>query len=419
MTISGHPDTQGSNMHTPTIGLIGAFDTKAREYEFLKDCITRAGGAAVTIDIGVLGSAGLDADVTREEVAAAGGGDLAAMRETANRGESMQVMARGAGAIVAERVAAGELGALLAIGGSNAAYVMAEVSGHVPIGFPKMVVSTIAAGNTRAYIKDTDMTLMYPVVDINGLNRVSRPILENAAHASVGMAQRTAVDADDSSLVGISMFGVTTDCGAAVSQGLEAEGIESLTFHATGAGGSTLEALVRSGLLHAVADMTTTELADDLVGGVCTAGPDRLTAAGAMGVPQVVSVGALDMVNFWGRETIPERFSDRLFLEHNPTVTLMRTTAAELTEVGKRMAEKLNAATGPVVVLFPTEGLSQLSVPGAPFHDPEADAALLAALKSHLRSDIPLHEFTTHINDPQIAKAAIELITQWLKESQK
>lgn len=402
----------------PIIGLIGALDTKGREYGYLRDVIAQAGGESVLIDIGVLGEPSIEADVVREAVAQAAGVALGELRERADRGASMQAMAEGAARLVAERIDG--LHGLLAVGGSNAAFVLATVSEVVPIGFPKLLVSTIAAGTTTGYVRDTDLTLMYPVVDINGLNRLTRPILANAARAIVGMAQSPArEEADDAPLVGITMFGVTTDCGSAIARGLDDKGIESLTFHATGAGGRSMEALIRSGFLRAVADVTTTELADNLVGGVCDAGPDRLSAASEAGIPQVVSVGALDMVNFWARDTVPSEFTGRRFFEHNPTVTLMRTTPEECAELGRRLASKLNAAQGPVAVLFPTRGLSQLSVPDAPFHDPEADAALLEGIRSTLRDDIPLHEFDTHINDPSIARFAVDLIADWLKESPK
>lgn len=399
----------------PVIALVGTLDTKGHEYEFLRQQVEAAGGIALVVDAGVLGAATVAVDVSREEVARAGGGELADLQRAANRGESMQVMARGIA-----RVLEGEnrVGALLVVGGSNAGYLMAAVSESLPIGFPKLLVSTIAAGDTKGYIRDTDLTLMYPVVDINGLNRLTRPILTNAARAAVGMAATAASPAgvSDAPLVGISMFGVTTACGTAVAEGLEPAGVESLTFHATGVGGRTLEKLIRNGYLQAVADLTTTELADDLVGGVCTAGPERLTAAAETGTPQVVSVGALDMVNFWGRETVPERFAGRLFFEHNPTVTLMRTSVEECSELGRRLAEKLNRSTGKCEVIFPRRGVSQISVPGGPFHDAEADRALLTSIREHLRPGIPLHEFDTDINDPQIAATAVDLLTNWLKE---
>lgn len=407
-------------MTEAVVGLIGALDTKGREYDYLREQIERAGGRAMIIDIGVLGEPTIDPDISRTVVARAGGGDLSDLRKRAHRAESMTVMARGASELVAERVSRGELAAVLAIGGSNAGYVMATISEALPVGFPKLLVSTIAAGDTTAYVRSTDLTLMYPVVDINGLNRLTRPILNNAAGAAVGMAiasSSVAKETSDAPLVAISMFGVTTACGAAVASGLDAEGIESLTFHATGVGGRTLEALVRSGYLQAVADLTTTELADDLVGGVCTAGPDRLTAAAEMGIPHVVSVGALDMVNFGARQTIPPRFDDRLFFEHNPAVTLMRTSQAECAELGRRLAERVNAATGKVAVLLPLNGLSQLSMPGAPFHDPAADNALFVAIKAGIRSDVPVYEFDSGINDPVIAQTAVSLISEWLKES--
>lgn len=403
----------------PAVGLVGALDTKGREYDYLREAVEAAGADVVMIDIGVLGESTIDADITRDTVAQEGGTPLSELRDTADRGASMQVMAAGAASLVAELVRTERLGGLLAVGGSNAAYVLATISESLPVGFPKLLVSTIASGNTTGYVRDTDLTLMYSVVDINGLNRFTRPILGNAARAIAGMASG-AEDTEafaDAPLVGISMFGVTTACGSAISQGLEADGIETLTFHATGAGGRSMEALIRSGYFRAVADVTTTELADNLVGGVCDAGPDRLTAAAQSGIPQVVSVGALDMVNFWARESVPAEFAGRLFFEHNPTVTLMRTNAEECAELGRRLGEKLNASTAPVAVIFPRQGLSQLSVPGGPFHDAGADAALLASLRETLRDDIALHDLDTDINDPEVAAVAVDLITEWLKES--
>ncbi|MEV6286230.1 Tm-1-like ATP-binding domain-containing protein [Kribbella sp. NPDC051770] len=403
------------------IALVGALDTKAAEYAFLRDRISELGASSVLVDIGVLGEPGLGvlADartITRQTVARAGGAELSALRRAADRNAAMTVMGRGAAVVVHELVARGEVDAVLAVGGSNAAYVMSEVCAALPLGLPKVLVSTIAAGDTRAYVREADLTLMYPVVDINGLNRLSRPVLANAAAAVVGMAATPHRSAGDGPLVAVSMFGVTTDCGSAVVTGLDQAGIEAVTFHCTGVGGRTLEALVRTGGLQAVADLTTTELADELVGGVCSAGPDRLTAAAGAGVPQVVSVGALDMVNFYGPERVPEQFRDRLLHPHNPAVTLMRTSTVECAELGRRIAARINPSTAPVAVLFPHQGLSQLSVPGAPFHDPAADHALYRALRAALRPDIVVRDFDTDLNDPAVSAAAVELLATWLEK---
>jgi len=397
------------------IALVGALDTKGAEYAFLADRVTALGATPLLIDVGVLGVPALPARIGRDLIAELGGGSLTELCERGDRNAAMTVMARGAASALADLAATGDVDGVLAVGGSNAAYVMAEICTRLPFGFPKVLVSTIAAGDTRSYVRETDLTLMYPVVDINGLNRLSRPVLANAAQACVGMVtSRYDEPADGAPLVAVSMFGVTTACGSSVVRGIEDRGFEALTFHCTGVGGRTLEALVRGGTVHGVADLTTTELADDLVGGVCSAGPDRLTAAAAAGVPQVVSVGALDMVNFY--DTVPPEFSERLFHPHNPSVTLMRTTAAECAELGRRIAARLNPSTAPVAVLFPHRGLSQLSTPGGAFHDPTADDALYQALRDGLRPGIELHDFDTDINDPVVSGTAVDLLATWLEK---
>ena len=336
------------------IALVGALDTKGAEYAFLADRVAELGAAPFLIDVGVLGVPALPARVGRDLIAELGGESLAELRRRGDRNAAMTVMGRGAASALADLAAAGDVDGVLAVGGSNAAYVMAEICAQLPFGFPKILVSTIAAGDTRSYVRETDLTLMYPVVDINGLNRLSRPVLANAAQACVGMARsRYDEPADSAPLVAVSMFGVTTTCGSAVARGIEDRGFEALTFHCTGVGGLSMEALIRNGTIEGVADLTTTELADDLVGGVCTAGPDRLTAAADAGVPQVVSVGALDMVNFY--DTVPSEFSGRQLYPHNPAVTLMRTTAEECAELGRRIAARLNRSTAPVAVPNRTE----------------------------------------------------------------
>lgn len=394
------------------IALVGALDTKAEEYRFLADRIEDLGASWILLDVGVLGEPGLSATYDRRTIARRGGGGLERLRKVADRNEAMRVMASGAARILSDPAL--RIDGVLAVGGSNAAYVMAEVCAALPFGLPKVLVSTIAAGDTRAYVREADLTLMYPVVDINGLNRLSRPVLTNAAAACVAMASAPKTETVDLPVVGVTMFGVTTACGSAVARGLTERGYEALTFHCTGAGGRSLESLIRKGTVQGVADLTTTELADELVGGVCSAGPDRLTAAAAAGVPQVVSLGALDMVNFNGPEGVPAGFENRRLFPHNPAVTLMRTTAAECAELGRRIADRLNAATARTAVLIPRRGLSQLSVPGAPFHDPGADQALFDTLRAALRPGIDVHEFDTDINDPVVSATAVDLLAGWL-----
>jgi uncharacterized protein (UPF0261 family) len=270
---------------------------------------------------------------------------------------------------------------------------------------PKLLVSTVASGDTRPYVGAVDVTMMYSVVDISGVNSVSARIIANAAGAIAGMVGARVPILEAKPLIGATMFGVTTPCVTRARERLEELGYEVLVFHATGAGGQSLEALVRDGFLVGVLDTTTTELADELVGGVLSAGPDRLEAAGAAGVPQVVSLGALDMVNFGPRETVPPQFEGRNLYVHNPTITLMRTTPDECGELGRTIGRKLSAATGPTVLFVPLKGVSMIAVEGQPFYDSAADEALLAGLRETLGSSVEVHELDTDINDPAFADA--------------
>jgi uncharacterized protein (UPF0261 family) len=275
----------------------------------------------------------------------------------------------------------------------------------LPIGVPKLMVSTLASGDTRPYVGAVDVTMMYPVVDISGVNRVSARIMANAAGAIAGMVGAEVPQLEEKPLVAATMFGVTTPCVTAARERLEELGYEVLVFHATGTGGQSMEALVRGGFLAGVLDATTTELADELVGGVLSAGPDRLTAAGEARVPQVVSLGALDMVNFGPRETVPPQFEGRNLYVHNPTVTLMRTTPEECRELGRAIGRKLSAAAGPTVLFVPLGGVSAISKIGKPFYDGEADDALRAGLAETLDPAVEVRERDEDINDPGFASA--------------
>lgn len=391
----------------PAVVLAGSLDTKHAEYGFVRDRLAAAGVPCRLVDTGVLGEAGLPADVDRTEVAAAAGSDLTALVAGGDRNAAVSAMADGAAALLRRWFEAGEIAGLIVLGGSNAGFVMSRLAPVLPIGVPKLLVSTIVAGDTRPYVGTTDLTMMYPVVDIAGLNSVSVPVLAKAADAMAGMVSGPAVPdvLAGRKSVGATMFGVTTTCVTAVAEHLtDVQDAEVQVFHCTGSGGRTFEAMISSGLFAAVADITTTELADELAGGVCSAGPDRLEAAGALGIPQVVSTGALDMVNFGPRDTVPDRFADRLLFAHNPSVTLMRTDATENAELGRIMARKLNAANGFVEVHVPLRGFSQISVAGAPFHDAEADAAFVTALQADLDPRIPLHLHDLAINDPDFAR---------------
>jgi len=288
----------------------------------------------------------------------------------------------------------------------------------VPVGVPKVIVSTLASGDVRPYVGTRDVMMVYSVVELAGLNRISRMVLANAADAMIGMVTRRTNEATSSKpVIAATMFGVTTPCVTAAKAILEAAGYEVLVFHATGTGGRTMEGLIRDGFVAGVLDLTTTELADELAGGVMAAGPDRLTAAGLRGIPQVISVGALDMVNFGPPETVPEKYKDRKFHRHNPTVTLMRTTPEEMDRIGKEIAEKVSAAAGPTRILVPLKGVSAIDKDGQPFGWPEADAALFQSLRNWVHPANLLIEHELHINDPAFAEAAAKELLKLLERN--
>ncbi|MFC9974169.1 Tm-1-like ATP-binding domain-containing protein [Spirillospora sp. NPDC127200] len=394
-----------------TVVLVGTLDTKGPEYAWLRDRLRDLGCEVVLVDVGVQADAEVAADVTADRVARAAGTDLAALRAAGDRGAAVTAMGEGAAAVLAGLYTEGRADAVLAVGGSGGSSIAARAVRDLPVGLPKLIVSTMASGDVSPYVGAKDVTITYSVVDIAGLNRVSRTVLGNAAAAAAGMAQAHAAgqeSADDRPLVAASMFGVTTPAVDAARGRLEELGYEVLVFHATGSGGRALEALVDSGMVAGVLDLTTTELADDLVGGVLSAGPDRLTAAGRAGVPQVVAPGALDMVNFGPLETVPDAFKGRDLYVHNPTVTLMRTTPEEMAELGRRLAAKLAAATGPTALFVPLRGVSALDAEGMPFHDPEADGAAFAEMGEGERLDL-------HINDPAFGRAMAERLHEMIK----
>jgi uncharacterized protein (UPF0261 family) len=402
----------------PSVVLLGTLDTKGDEYAFVRDRLVAAGLTVVVVDAGVLGTPGLTADVTRDEVAAAADVDLAALRDAGDRGAAVTAMAAGAAAVVRRLYDEGRCDGALALGGTGGTSIAAAAFRGLPLGVPKVIVSTAAAGDTSAYLRETDLVLMPSVVDVAGVNRLSARILANAAAAVAGMVTAEPVhDAADLPLLAASMFGVTTPAVDMARGRLTDLGYEVLVFHMTGTGGRTLESLAGSGQLAGVLDLTTTELADELVGGVFSAGPDRLTAAGGAGIPQVVSVGALDMVNFGPLETVPPQFADRNLFVHNPSVTLMRTTPAECAELGRRLATRLNGSTGPVALLLPLRGISAIAVEGGPFHDPAADAALFDAIRDTVdRSVVEVVEVDAAINDERFAHAAANALSAFLRE---
>ena len=386
--------------------LLGTFDTKGDEYAWLRDRLHEEGCETLMIDAGVFSDGHGIADILPAEVAAAAGADLAELRAARDRGASMGVMARGGAVLVKKLIDEGTVHGFLAIGGSGGSSVAAQAMQAMPVGAPKVLVSTMAAGDVSPFVGVSDVTLMYSVVDVAGINSISRRVFGNAVTAIAAMAKHYAATAGEPSAeekprIGATMCGLTTPAVDEARVRLTELGYEVLVFHATGAGGRAMEALAEAGFLAGILDLTTTELADNLVGGVMDAGPHRLEAAGRAGIPQVVSVGAVDMVNFGPEATVPPQFAGRRFLVHNPTVTLMRTTEEEMAEIGKRIGTKLAAATGPAAVFLPLKGVSGIDVAGGPFEDAAADAALFAAVHEGLDGTaVPVTDVDCMINDP-------------------
>ena len=386
-----------------TIGIVGTLDTKGAEFKFLQEQIEASGLSTLVVNAGVLGEPLFEPDVPAIEVAKAGGDDLEDMRRVADRGRNVAAMAKGVAVIVQQLYDEGKIHGVISLGGSAGTTIGTSAMRALPVGVPKVMVSTMASGDTSPYVDTKDIAMIYSVVDIAGINSLSRQILSNAAGAIAGMAQIEAPVGEDKPLIGITMFGVTTPCVMAAQAILENAGYECLIFHATGAGGRAMEDLIRGGFIVGVLDVTTTELADELVGGVLSAGPNRLDAAGEAGIPQVIAPGALDMVNFGPPETVPDQFKGRKFYHHNPTVTLMRTTKDENAELGRIMAEKLSKAKGPTTVLIPKQGVSAIDQEGQPFYDAEADAAFIENLKANLGENVNLMEMDNNINDDDFA----------------
>lgn len=400
-----------------TVCIVGTMDTKGIEFAFIKTQIESTGVSTCVINTGILEEPQLTPDISADEVAQAGGSSLQALRDEGDRGNSVTIMAQGAATLVAEKHVAGEIDGIISLGGSAGTTIGTTAMQAVPVGVPKIMVSTLASGDTSPYVQSKDICMMYSVVDIAGINRLSRQILANAAGAIVGMvnAEAPADTEADKPLIAATMFGVTTPCVTKARELLEAAGYEVLVFHATGTGGQAMEDLVKGGFLAGVLDVTTTELADELVGGILSAGPDRLEAAGQSGLPQVVAPGALDMVNFGPPDTVPENFSDRLFYQHNPTVTLMRTTAEETAELGRIMARKLSEAQGPTTVIIPTQGVSAIDQTDQPFDSPEARTAWSENLKAHIGDNVTVIEMDAHINDDEFATKLAETLLANIK----
>ena len=406
-----------------TVLIIGAFDTKGAEYAFLRERILACGHQVLAVNTGVLGSTDrFPVDVEADEVATAGGGDLAALRQAQDRGQAMKVMTAGAPAVVRRLWDHGCLDGVIGMGGTGGSTVIAAAMRALPVGVPKVLVSTAASGDTSAYVGTKDVVMLPSIVDVAGINRISRIIFSRAAGAICGMVEAEPPAADDQRpIIAATMFGNTTDCVTACAEALGAEGYEVLVFHATGTGGRTMESLVDEGLVDAVLDITTTEWADEVCGGVFSAGTDRLSAPGRGGVPHLIVPGCVDMANFGPMDSVPAKHRDagRTFYEWNPSITLMRTSVEENARMGRVFAEKANEAKGPVAFLIPLRGVSILDGDGQPFCDRQADAAFFDAVKANVRDGIDVAELDANINDPAFSAKAVEMMLDLIDQARK
>jgi len=397
------------------IVIVGALDTKGIEFQFVRDLIRANGFETVVVDFGVIGDPPFAPDVTADEVARAGGSSLSELRAKADKTLAMRTMSAGLAKVVADLRTAGRLGGILGMGGGGGTSIATAAMRGLPTGIPKLMVSTVASGDIAAYVGSRDITMMPSVVDVAGLNSISRRIYTNAAAAIAGMVRQEIPKAtEEKPLITASMFGNTTPCVNHAREILEGKNYEVLVFHATGTGGRTLEELIADGYITANLDLTTTELADEVCGGVLSAGPDRLMAAARSGVPTVLAPGCVDMANFGARTAMPQEYQSRLLYEWNPNVTLMRTNVDENCKIGEMIARAANASTGPVAILIPVRGVSQLDSPGGAFWDPEANGACFKAIKENLKPGIPFIEMDNNINDPAFAEKAVELLLEML-----
>jgi uncharacterized protein (UPF0261 family) len=391
------------------IALVGTLDSKGAECAFLADVLRAKGCEPVLVDVGVYPPTGAVVPaVSRQEVAECGGATSEVLAAGGDRGEAVRVMGTGAAAVLHRLHRQGRLDGALAVGGSGGTSIAATAMRGLPLGLPKVIVSTVASGEVGRYVDVSDLVLMPSVVDISGINRISRPILRNAAAAVAAMARdhrEQGTEATGAGCIATTMFGVTTPAVATAREALEACGHEVLTFHANGTGGRAFEHTIASGLVDGVLDLTTTELADTVAGGELPAGPDRIQTAGKLGLPQVVSAGAVDVVNFGPPDSVPPAYRGRVLVRHNPQVTLMRTNQQESARIARELADKLNQAHGPRSFFLPLRGFSALSVPGGPFHDPEADAAFRTEFVARLGPGTDLIELDLHINDPEFGRA--------------
>jgi uncharacterized protein (UPF0261 family) len=396
--------------------LVGALDTKGEEFRFVRDLIRARGLETIVVDFSVLGDPPFQPDITHDEVARAGGSNIAELRASKDKTKAMQVMAAGLTKVVTDLYESGRLGGILGMAGSGGTSLATAAMRELPVGVPKVMASTVGGGDVSAYVGTKDITMMPSVVDVAGINSISRRIYANAAGAIAGMVSQELPEAAETKpLITASMFGNTTECVNHARAALEAKGYEVLVFHATGTGGKTMESLIASGYITANLDITTTELADEVCGGVLSAGPDRLMASARAGIPALLVPGCVDMCNFWAIDTVPEKYHNRNLYEWNPNVTLMRTNVEENVTMGKMIARAANESQGLVAILLPLKGVSQLDSLGGPYWDPEADGACFQTIKDNLKPGIPVIEMDANINDPEFADKAVELLLGMMK----
>lgn len=389
-----------------TIAVIGTLDTKGEEHAYIAELIRARGHSVILIDVGTGGPPTVEPDFRREDVTQSAGIDLAEFMARKDRGECVSVMSQAAPIFLEKLVATRSIDGVISLGGGGGTAISTAAMRALPLGFPKLMVSTLAAGNTAPYLGTSDIVMMPSIADVAGLNRLTRLIFSRAAGAICGMVE-TKIDNNTSKpLVVASMFGNTTACINEAKKIIENAGYEVLIFAATGAGGRSMEALIASGLVVGVLDLTTTEWADELLGGVLNAGPDRMDAVAKAKVPAVIAPGCLDMVNFGELQSVPKKFEGRNFYIHNPQVTLMRTNPDECRQIGRIIAEKVNHYSAPAAIMIPKQAISVISAKGQPFHDPIADEALFSALREN--SNIPVFELDEEINSPVFAKACAE-----------
>src|ERR1700720_1714972 len=406
-----------------TVCILGAFDTKGEDHAFLREEILKLGHQVLTVNIGVLDSTTLfPVDFEASEVVHAVGLDLEEIRTRKDKAEAIKALDQGAPKLVRHLYEQGRFDGIIGMGGSGGSAVIASAMRTLPIGVPKVLVSTVASGDVSFYVRGKDITMIPSIVDVAGLNRVSRLVYARAAGAICGMAETEPPwSAQDRPIITASMFGNTTDCVNRCAKILSDKGFEVLIFHATGTGGRAMETLIVDGLVEAVLDITTTEWADELCGGVFSAGPERLDAPGLRGLPHLIVPGCVDMANFGAPASVPAKYreSKRLFYEWNPSVTLMRTNAEENRQMGKIFAQKANAAKGPIAFLIPLRGVSMLDGDGQPFCDRAADQAMFEAIRQNLRPGIPFVEADRNINDPEFAAQAVKWIIQLVQQAER